>query len=144
GGQREVASRTPPGRRTRLGPAEPWQAPRVRTITARELNRAVLARQLLLERGRMPLPRALEAVAGIQAQYAPSMFIGLWSRLDGFDRAALTAALERREVVQATLVRSTIHLVSREDFWPFALAVRAARRAHWLRAVPAPPTAAAM
>jgi Winged helix DNA-binding domain len=104
----------------------------------------VLARQLLLERGRMKLPRALEAVAGIQAQYAPSMYIGLWSRLEGFERGALTAALERREVVQATLLRSTIHLTSREDFWPLALATRAARRKHWLRAVPDPPTPAAM
>jgi hypothetical protein len=51
-----------------------------RALTQPELNRAVLARQLLLERARTPLPRALERVGGIQAQYAPSMYIGLWSR----------------------------------------------------------------
>jgi hypothetical protein len=110
----------------------------VRTLSRRELNRALLARQLLLERGRMPLPRALEQVSGIQAQYAPSMYVGLWSRLEGFERQALTDALEERTVVQATLMRMTIHLVSREDFWPFALAVRDVRRAQWLRTRPEP------
>ena len=105
-----------------------------RTLTQRELNRALLARQLLLERARMPIPRALERVAGIQAQYAPSMYIGLWSRLDGFERAALTRALERRSVVQGTLMRTTIHLVSARDYWPFALGIREARRESWLRA----------
>jgi hypothetical protein len=116
----------------------------VRTLTRRELNRALLARQLLLERGRMPLPRALEAVGGIQAQYAPSMYIGLWSRLEGFERRALTDALVERTVVQATLMRVTIHLVSRDDFWPFALAVRETRRAQWLRSRPEPISAAAI
>ena len=115
----------------------------MRTLTRRELNRALLARQLLLDRGRMPLPEALERIGGIQAQYAPSMYVGLWSRLEGFERATLTGALERREVVQGTLMRSTIHLVSRADYWPLALAVRAARREHWLRLYPEP-TARAM
>jgi hypothetical protein len=116
----------------------------VRTLTQRELNRALLARQLLLERGRMPLPRALERIGGIQAQYAPSMYVGPWSRLEGFERAALTAALERRSVVQATLMRHTIHLVSKADYWPLALAVRGARREHWLRAMRDGPSARSM
>ena len=116
----------------------------MRTLTRRELNRALLARQLLLERARVPLPRALERIGGIQAQYAPSMYIGLWSRVEGFERDALTAALERRSVIQATLMRVTIHLVSRADYWPLALATREARRALWLRR-PAPvPSADAM
>jgi hypothetical protein len=105
----------------------------VRRLTQRELNRAVLARQRLLERSRDPLPRVLERMGALQAQYAPSMYIGLWSRVDGFERDALTAALERRSVVQGTLLRSTIHLVSRRDWWPFAVAVRSARRSWWLR-----------
>jgi hypothetical protein len=109
-----------------------------RTLTRRELNRALLKRQMLLERARLSLPRALERMGGLQAQYAPSMYIGLWSRLHGFERAALTGALERRTVVQATLLRSTIHLVSARDYWPWAIAVRASRREHWLRVARAP------
>jgi hypothetical protein len=105
----------------------------LRKLTQRELNRALLARQLLLERARLPLPRALERMGGLQAQYAPSMYIGLWSRVEGLERSALTRALERRRVVQGTLLRSTIHLVSRADYWPFALAVQEGRRAWWLR-----------
>ena len=116
----------------------------MRTLTQRELNRALLARQLLLERGRMALPKALERICGIQAQYAPSMYVGLWSRLEGFTRDALTRALERRSVIQATLMRHTIHLVSRADFWPFALAVREARRQSWQRAVRDAPSPRAM
>jgi Winged helix DNA-binding domain len=104
-----------------------------RTLTQRELNRALLARQLLLERGSMPIPRALERVGGIQAQYAPSMYIGLWSRLEGFERDALTRALERKSVVQATLMRATIHLVSRRDYWPLLTATEDPLRAWWLR-----------
>ncbi|MEJ7666325.1 MAG: winged helix DNA-binding domain-containing protein [Hymenobacter sp.] len=69
----------------------------------------------------------------LQAQYAPSMYVGLWSRVDGFRREDLTRALEEGEVVQGTLMRVTIHLVSRADYWPLALAVRDARRALWLR-----------
>jgi hypothetical protein len=104
-----------------------------RTLTQRDLNRALLARQLLLERRRIGLPRALEQMGGLQAQYAPSMYIGLWSRVEGFEREALTRALERRTVVQGTLMRATIHLVSPRDYWPFAVGIRAARREHWLR-----------
>ena len=105
-----------------------------RTLTARELNRALLARQGLLERRERSIPAALDAMGALQAQYAPSMYIGLWSRLAGFERDALTRALEERVVVQATLLRSTIHLVSRADFWPLAVAIRDARRVWWLRA----------
>jgi hypothetical protein len=104
-----------------------------RVLTQRELNRALLARQLLLERGRGTIPRTLERIAGIQAQYAPSMYIGLWSRLEALERDALTRALERRSVVQATLLRSTIHLVSKADYWALAVAIRDVRREWWLR-----------
>lgn len=103
-------------------------------LTQRGLNRAVLARQLLLDRADLTLPRAAEQVAGIQAQYAPAIYVGLWSRLHGLTRDALTKALEERTVVQGTLLRSTIHLVSARDYWPFAAAIRSARREWWLRA----------
>jgi hypothetical protein len=104
-----------------------------RVLTERELNRALLARQMLLERAPVSIPRALERMGGLQAQYAPSMYIGLWSRVEGFERDALTRALERRSVVQGTLMRSTIHLVSARDYWPLALAVERPRRAWWLK-----------
>jgi Winged helix DNA-binding domain len=103
------------------------------TLTRRELNRALLARQLLLERSRLSIPRVLERMGGLQAQYAPSMYIGLWSRMQSFERADLERALERRSVVQGTLLRTTIHLVSARDYWPLALGVRRARRDWWLR-----------
>jgi winged helix DNA-binding protein len=105
----------------------------LQTLTQRDLNRALLARQLLLDRVKSPLPRALERIAGIQAQYAPSMYIGLWSRLDGFERDQLTRALERGSVVQGTLMRATIHLVSKGDYWSFAAGIRKAQREWWLR-----------
>lgn len=103
------------------------------TLTRRELNRALLARQLLLERVRLPVSRALERLAGIQNQSAPNAYIRLWTCLEGFRRDDLTRALERRTAVQATLLRATIHVVSRRDFWPFAVAIRTAQRAWWLR-----------
>ena len=104
-----------------------------RTLTERELNRALLARQLLLERAKTPLPRALERIGGIQAQYAPSMYIGLWTRLQSFERDQLTRALERRSVIQASMMRATIHLVSKRDYWPFVVGIRRAQRKWWMR-----------
>jgi hypothetical protein len=104
-----------------------------RTLTQRDLNRALLARQLLLERSKLPIPRALERIAGIQNQYAPNAYIRLWTCLERFARDDLTRALERRSVVQATLMRETIHVVSRRDYWPFAVAIRAAQREWFLR-----------
>jgi hypothetical protein len=97
------------------------------------LNRTVLARQLLIERAPAAIDDALERMGGLQAQYAPSMYIGLWSRVAGFTRDQLDDALLDRSVVQGTLLRATIHLVSTADYWAFAVATRAARRAWWLR-----------
>ena len=105
-----------------------------RVLTERQLNRALLARQMLLERAPLSIPRALERMGGLQAQYAPSMYVGLSSRVEGFERDALTRALERRSVVQGTLMRSTIHLVSARDYWPLALTVERSRRDWWVKA----------
>jgi hypothetical protein len=105
-----------------------------RTLTTRELNRALLERQLLLDRKRMPLTRALERVAGLQTQYAPSAYVSLWSRLEGFEREALTRALEQRRAVQGTLMRVTIHVVSAADYPLFAAGLRRGRREWWLKA----------
>jgi len=104
-----------------------------RVLAQRDLNRALLARQLLLERSSLSIPRALERIAGIQDQYAPNAYIRLWSCLEGFRRADLTRALERRTAIQATLMRTTIHVVSQKDFWPFAVGLREAQRDWWLR-----------
>ena len=103
-----------------------------RILSEPELNRALLARQLLLERKRLSLPKALERIGGIQAQYAPSMYIGLWSRVEGFERDQLTRALERRKVAQGTSLRATIHLLTPADWWAFTIAIRERRRETWL------------
>jgi hypothetical protein len=102
-------------------------------LSARQINRCVLARQLLLERADLDVPTALQQVGGLQTQYAPSGYIGLWSRLGDFERDALTRALDDRVVVQATLMRSTIHMVSAADFWPISAGIRNSRRQWWLR-----------
>jgi uncharacterized protein YcaQ len=99
-----------------------------RTLTEQELNRALLARQSLLERGKGSIPKVLERMGTLQAQYAPSMYIGLFSRIEGFEREQLDRALERRSVVQGTLMRATIHLVSKADYWPAAIGIGRGRR----------------
>ena len=81
----------------------------------------------------MAIVDAIQQVGGLQTQYAPSGYVGLWSRLAGFGRGALTVALEDRRVIQATLLRGTIHMVSRGEYWRYALGVRRARRDWWLR-----------
>src|SRR3954447_13737053 len=85
-------------------------------LTLQDLNRTLLARQLLLRRRAMPLVRALEAVAGIQAQDPVAPLFGLHSRLDGFAPEALRRGLDRRSVVRGTLMRGTVHLVSARDY----------------------------
>jgi hypothetical protein len=70
-----------------------------RVLTQRELNRATLARQLLLERKKVPVLAAIERLAGLQAQWPPSPYVGLWSRLVGFERATLERALMRGDVM---------------------------------------------
>ena len=105
---------------------------RERTLGESELNRALLARQLLLERSSAPIPKVLERMGTLQAQYAPSMYIGLWSRMETFERAQLDRALERGSVAQGTLMRATIHLVSMADYWPIAIGIRRSRREAWV------------
>jgi len=102
-------------------------------LTSRQLNRALLARQMLLKRATASIPRVLERMAGLQAQYAPATYVGLWSRMEGLERARVTAALERRSIVQGTMMRSTIHVVSAGDYWPFMVATDEARRQWFAR-----------
>ena len=108
----------------------------MKPLTPGHLNRALLARQLLLDRADLPIPRAVEHVGGLQTQYAPSGYVGLWTRLRGFERDALTRALEDRSVVQGTLLRTTIHVVSRAEYWRYAVGIRRARRAWAIRIQP--------
>jgi hypothetical protein len=86
------------------------------SLTLSDLNRTLLARQLLLARRTMPLVRAVEAVAGIQAQDPVAPLFGLLARLEGFASDELTRALRRRSVVRGTLMRGTVHLVSARDY----------------------------
>ncbi|WP_163997419.1 winged helix DNA-binding domain-containing protein [Pyxidicoccus caerfyrddinensis] len=86
------------------------------TLTTRELNRATLARQLLLEREQLPVLRAVERLVALQAQQAKPPFVGLWSRVEGFRRDDLTRLLQKRDVVRATLMRGTLHLASAKDY----------------------------
>jgi winged helix DNA-binding protein len=82
----------------------------------------------------LPLPDVLDQIAGLQTQYAPSGYVGLWSRMARFKRSMLTEALETRQAIQATLMRATIHTVSAGDFWPIAAGVRQSRR-EWFERV---------
>jgi len=123
----------------------PQNAPMTeRILTARVLNRALLARQLLLERSALSLVDAIEQVGALQTQYAPSGYVALWTRLAGFRRESLTEALEDRSVIQATLLRTTIHMVSRREFWMYAMGIRQARRTWALRLRPGAADEAAM
>ncbi|ABS27693.1 winged helix DNA-binding domain-containing protein [Anaeromyxobacter sp. Fw109-5] len=90
-----------------------------RPLTLRALNRATLARQLLLARERIPALRAVERVAGFQAQLARLPFIGLWSRVEGFRREELIRLAAARAVVRGPLMRATLHLVSAADYLRF-------------------------
>lgn len=102
-------------------------------LTQRALNRALLARQMLVERSTLPLERVVERMGGIQMQYAPAGYIGLWSRMRDFDRPMLTEALEERRLVQATLMRATIHTVSAADYWPMMAGIRRINREWYTR-----------
>ena len=110
-----------------------------RVLTQRELNRTTLARQLLLRRERLSPARAIERLAGLQAQLPSSPYVALWARLDGFERSALERALMRRGVVKALLMRATMHLVSARDYPLLDAAVREARTVIRARGTEPPP-----
>jgi hypothetical protein len=97
-------------------------------LTERALNRALLARQMLLARASLSIPEALSRLAGIQNQYAPNAYLRLWSCLEGFRREDLTRAYEDASVVQGTLMRGTIHAVARDDYRLFLGAVARTQR----------------
>jgi hypothetical protein len=102
-------------------------------LTARMLNRALLARQLLLEPSDLGIVGAIEQVGGLQTQYSPSGYVGLWSRLRDFRRESLTEALVDRSVVQATMMRATIRMASAADYRLMAESTRSTRQEWWMR-----------
>lgn len=89
------------------------------TLDERTLNRALLARQMLLERQDIDVAEAIERLDGLQAQEARPPFIALWSRLKNFRREDLLKALADRTVVKATFARGTLHLVTAGDYLAF-------------------------
>ena len=97
-------------------------------LTERHRNRALLERQGLLERSADTVTAVLERMGGIQMQYAPSGYIGQWSRVRDFTRPMLTRALEDRSLIQGPLMRGTIHTVSAADYWPMLAGIRRINR----------------
>lgn len=95
-------------------------------MSTRALNRATLARQMLLRREKLGAVAAVERLVALQAQLPRPPFIGLWSRLAGFERGDLARAALRREVVRGTMMRATLHLLSRKDYAAFRPALQPA------------------
>jgi winged helix DNA-binding protein len=85
-------------------------------LTQRDLNRALLARQLLLERQDVSAAEAIGRVAGLQAQASVPPFVGLWTRLRDFAEAELQQLIDDGTIVRATMMRHTIHFVRAEDY----------------------------
>jgi hypothetical protein len=85
-------------------------------LTRRRLNRATLARQMLLQRERVPAVEAVERLCGMQSQEPRPPFPGLWTRLLGFCRQDLHRALHDRTIVRGTLMRGTLHMMSAADY----------------------------
>lgn len=101
------------------------------TLSVRRLNRATLERQGLLERHDGGPAAVIGHLAGLQAQHANQPYIALWSRMADLTRADLQGALERRSVVRATVMRSTLHLIAAADFTVYDSAAGASRMAVW-------------
>jgi hypothetical protein len=88
-------------------------------LTTKQLGRATLARQLLLEREQISAVEATKRLCGLQAQEPKPPYIGLWTRLAGFTEAALQQALQDRSIVRATMMRGTLHLATAADYAAF-------------------------
>ena len=87
-----------------------------RVLTLRELNRATLARQLLLERKRLSPVKVIEHLVGMQAQWPSAPYVGIWTRATSFRRGTLERELAKGSVLKANLMRQTLHLVTRRDY----------------------------
>ncbi len=87
-----------------------------RVLTLRELNRATLARQMLLERKRLSPTAVIERLVGLQAQSPSAPYVGIWTRTTSFRRETLERELANANVVKATVMRQTLHLVTPRDY----------------------------
>ncbi len=91
-------------------------------LNPRQLNRALLARQRLLarlardQRDTAAPAAVVEHLVGLQAQLARPPFVGLWTRIEGFERGDLLEALRKREILRATAMRGTLHLMTAADY----------------------------
>jgi len=101
------------------------------TLTLRDLNRATLARQMLLAREKTTALSAIERLAGMQAQLPRPPFVGLWTRVADFRREDLAQLLRGRKVVRATLMRATLHLMSAKDYASLRPAIQPALTRVW-------------
>jgi len=101
-------------------------------LTRRRLNRATLARQLLLQRTDLDVVSAVSQLGGLQAQEPASPYLALWARLGGLSADDITAALQRHELVKATLGRSTLHIVSATDYQASVTALLEVTRTKWM------------
>lgn len=95
-----------------------------RILKLRELNRAILSRQMLLESAKITVPAAIERLVGLQAQLASAPYVGLWTRLDKFTREDLAKLIEDRTIIKATLMRGTLHLFTADDYLRFRTTMR--------------------
>ena len=102
-------------------------------ITERELNRALLARQGLLERMPGPPGRVVEAAGALQMQYWPALGPALWSRMSGLDAAEPYRAHASGELLTGTLLRGTIHTVSAAQYPAYATVAAASKAGRWRR-----------
>jgi winged helix DNA-binding protein len=87
-----------------------------RVLSQRELGRATLARQLLLERKRLSTTAVIERLVGMQAQWPSAPYVGIWTRTTSFRRGSLERELAKGSVLKANLMRQTLHLVTRRDY----------------------------
>jgi hypothetical protein len=88
-------------------------------LSGRAVNRATLARQLLLERESTTAVDVVRRLVGMQGQEPKHPYVGLWTRITGFEESELDDAVEAREVVRATMFRGTLHLVTAADYLRF-------------------------